>query len=110
MVRTAPTAANSAIAAADGVGDDRGDSGAGAVSSSGSRSDHTGASTSSVIPSKLALSLFSIFAFLEGHAAISQIVLTFASDVRLKIGRRTYTCSELVRVRTLAKFEVGEHV
>ena len=36
VVRTAPTAANSAIAAADGVGDDRGDSGASCVDKSGS--------------------------------------------------------------------------
>ena len=63
-----------------------------------------------MIPSKIALSLFSVFAFLEGHADISRIVLTFASDVRLQIGRRTYTCSELLRVRTLAEFEGREHV
>ena len=79
--------------------------GAGAAGGSGIRLVHTGASRSSVIPSDLALSLLSIFAFLEGHAAISRIVLTFASDVRLQIGRRTYTRSELVRVRTLAEFE-----
>ena len=44
------------------------------------------------------------------HAAISRIVLTFASDVHLQIGRCTYTRSELVRVRTLAEFEGREHV
>ena len=44
------------------------------------------------------------------HAAISRIVLTFTSDVRLQIGRRTYTRSELVHVRTLAKFKGREHV
>ena len=72
--------------------------------------DHTGTSTSSVIPSELALSLLSIFAFFEGHAAISRIVLTFASYVRLKIVRRTYTRRNLVRVGTLAEFEGREHV
>ena len=44
------------------------------------------------------------------RAAISRIVLTFASDVRLQIGRRTYTRSELVHIRTLAEFEGREHV
>ena len=38
------------------------------------------------------------------------MVLTFVSDVRLQINRRTYTRRELVCVRTLAEFEGREHV
>ena len=83
---------------------------AGATSGIRSRLDHTGASTSIMIPSELALYLLYIFAFLEGHAAISPIVLTFASDVCLQTVRRLYMRSELVRLRTLAELESREHV
>ena len=65
---------------------------------------------SSVIPSELDLSLLSIFAFLEGHAAISKIVPTFASEVRLQIGRRTYTGRDIVHICMLSEFEGREHV
>ena len=42
--------------------------------------------------------------------AISRIALTFASDVSLQIGRRTYTRSELVRMRTFAEVKGREHM
>ena len=51
MVRTAPTAASSASLAADGVGDDRGDSGTSGVDKSGSAEAITAAVLVSMNPS-----------------------------------------------------------